>query len=172
LIDYELLGFDESGIDICEELKILRRSTLVTGRFEEADVRKRCLELGVRIIPKGLAGIVPIEFTVKRTPNAVLIDDDSLVHLTWLESARENHAELMTFKSPQDFFDAAPDLEPNTPIYIDSDLGRGLKGEVVAKDIYSLGFENIYLASGFPAEHFPAHEFPWIRNFVGKEPAV
>jgi signal transduction histidine kinase len=175
LVDYELIGFPESGLDICEELNILKQSTLVTGRYEEEEVRTRCEALDMKIVPKGLAGIAPVEISTvrpKRTPKAVLIDDDTLVRLTWLESARETQSELLAFKTPQEFFDAAPDLEPNTPIYIDSDLGLGVKGELIAKDIFALGFENIYLASGFPKEHFTRHDLTWVRDVVGKDPVV
>ena len=132
----------------------------------------RGISLGMRIIPKGLAGIVPIEIPIKRSPHAILIDDDNLVHMTWLESAREKRSELLTFKSPKEFFDAASNLEPSTPIYIDSDLGDGLKGEIIAKDIYALGFQNIYLASGHSREHFAISSMPWIRDVVGKDPAL
>jgi hypothetical protein len=108
----------------------------------------------------------------KRAPKAVLIDDDHLVRLTWLESAKEAKSELLAFTSPEEFFNAAHDLEPNTPIYIDSDLGLEQKGERIAKEIFALGFENIYLASGLPKEHFSHADLTWVRDVVGKDPAV
>lgn len=61
LIDYELLGQKKSGLDVIEELKIADKSILVTSRYEEKHIREKCQSLGVKIIPKSLAGFVPIE---------------------------------------------------------------------------------------------------------------
>lgn len=64
LIDYELLGFKETGLSLIEELGIGSRSILVTSRFDENRIVEGCRRLGVRIIPKGMAGFVPIEVAV------------------------------------------------------------------------------------------------------------
>jgi capsular polysaccharide biosynthesis protein len=56
----------------------------------------------------------------------------------------------------------------STKIYIDSDLGNNIKGEVCAKQLFDKGFHEIYLATGYSKEGFD--EMPWIMAFVGKEP--
>ncbi|MBI3535050.1 MAG: ATP-binding protein [Deltaproteobacteria bacterium] len=61
LMDYELLGFSENGLDLIEKLSLQNKSCLVTSRFEEESVLKRCQTLGVKLIPKSLAEFVPIE---------------------------------------------------------------------------------------------------------------
>lgn len=60
LVDYELLGFDQVGLDVIEELEIQSEAILVTGRYEETELRSRCNRLGVQLIPKGIAGFIPI----------------------------------------------------------------------------------------------------------------
>lgn len=60
LVDFELIGSTRTGLDLIEELKIESRSILVTSRFEEKDIKTRCATRGVRMIPKSLAGFVPI----------------------------------------------------------------------------------------------------------------
>lgn len=60
LFDHELLDQDQSGLDIIDELR-LRNAILVTSRYEEDQVRERCLQLGVQIIPKGMAAIFPMK---------------------------------------------------------------------------------------------------------------
>lgn len=60
LFDYEFCGATKNGLDIICDLKIQKHALLVTSHFEENDVRNRCAELGVRLIPKNLAGFVPI----------------------------------------------------------------------------------------------------------------
>jgi signal transduction histidine kinase len=61
LSDYEFLNHDKTGLDVIETLCIQKNSVLVTSYYEESQVRKKCAELGVKLIPKPLAGFVPIE---------------------------------------------------------------------------------------------------------------
>jgi hypothetical protein len=60
LVDFELIGSARTGLDLIEELKIEKRAILVTSRFEEKDIKRRCAARGIRMIPKSLAGFVPI----------------------------------------------------------------------------------------------------------------
>jgi signal transduction histidine kinase len=60
LMDYELLGCEENGIDLMEEFDICERSILVTSHYENVDIQKRCERLGVKLIPKSLVGFVPV----------------------------------------------------------------------------------------------------------------
>lgn len=61
LIDYELLGQSQNGLNIIESLDISSNSILVTSRYEEPDIVKRCIECKVKMIPKSLAGFIPIK---------------------------------------------------------------------------------------------------------------
>ena len=63
LMDYEISGSTESGLDLIETLGIQKQSILVTSRYEEKNIRERCESLGVRLIPKSMSGFVPIEIT-------------------------------------------------------------------------------------------------------------
>ncbi len=58
--DYELIGNRNSGLDIIERLNIKNKAILVTSNYEDEAIQKRCERLGVRMIPKELAGFVPI----------------------------------------------------------------------------------------------------------------
>ena len=79
LVDYELLGFSETGLDLIEQLSIGSQSILVTSRYEDSTIRARCECLGVRLIPKGMAGFVPINSSLMVDHfDAALIDDDFL----------------------------------------------------------------------------------------------
>lgn len=60
LVDYELVGQKDNGLDWIEALCIADRSILVTSRYDENLVMKRCSELGVKLIPKSLVALVPI----------------------------------------------------------------------------------------------------------------
>jgi hypothetical protein len=60
LIDQELLGFKETGLDLIESLRLAEQAVLVTSRYDDADVMRKCETLGVRLLPKGAAAYVPI----------------------------------------------------------------------------------------------------------------
>ncbi|HOW88848.1 MAG TPA: ATP-binding protein, partial [Elusimicrobiales bacterium] len=176
LTDHELLGYKETGLSLVEELGIGARSILVTSRYEEEDVLKSCLRLRVRMIPKGLAGLAPIEIEDDRGPDvpsprpaarAVLLDDDVLTHMNWEMAARENGVSLETFTDPGRFMAAAEAMPKDIPIYIDSGLGDGVKGERIAGELHEKGFTNLTLATGHPPERFAS--LPWLR-VIGKEP--
>ncbi len=51
---------------------------------------------------------------------------------------------------------------------IDSELGHSEpKGEDWAKELYSRGFQNIFLATGHNPDYFK--KLPWIKGIIGKE---
>lgn len=58
--DYELLGNKNNGLDIIEKYNIAGNKILVTSHYENEDIQKRCEKYNVRMIPKELAGFVPI----------------------------------------------------------------------------------------------------------------
>lgn len=187
LCDYEILGCDKTGLMVIEKLGISKQAILITSHFEEPEIRKQCEHLGVKLVPKNLSGYVPInisenpfatntdtEQAINLTPitknsiEYILIDDDEMIHKTWQIKARVGKKKIATFYSYQDFLKEADDFDRGVPVYIDSDLGDGIKGELVAKEIHEQGFKQIYLATGHSKDDFV--ELPWIFAIVGKKP--
>ncbi len=172
LSDYELLGQKETGLDLAEELGLGEQTILVTSRYEEPGILKRCGQLKVRLIPKNLAAYVPISVenaadAVPRRYDAVLIDDDVLVRKTWEIAAKQADKTLAAFAGVEGFLKEAANFGPETTIYIDNDLGDGIKGVKESLRFYDMGFRIIYLATGSEPESFPF--MPWIKQVVGKE---
>ncbi len=62
LIDYELLGFEETGLDLIEKLKLKDQAILVTSRYEEPSVIAKIIKLGIKTIPKNFAPYIPIVY--------------------------------------------------------------------------------------------------------------
>lgn len=172
LLDYELLGHAETGLSLVSELGLGSQAILVTSRFEERPILDECLQLGARMIPKGLAGFVPIRVVEAGKPDAVLVDDDPMVRKLWLSSAKRAEKALKAYTDPATLLaeleSGAIILSRDSAIYIDSKLADGIKGEDVAKTLHLRGFVNVRLATGHAPEHFPpmAH----VREVVGKEP--
>lgn len=63
LCDYQLNHQTRNGLDVIEELSIQDRAVLITGHFEEREIRERCAFLGVRMVPKELIGFIPIRIS-------------------------------------------------------------------------------------------------------------
>lgn len=167
LLDYELRGSVETGLTLAEELTLGERAILVTSRYEEKAILDECLRLNVRMIPKGLAGFVPIACPLSPHLDAVLIDDDELVHTVWRVAARTNGKTLDAFSTPKEFLAKVGRLDRKTPIYVDSKLGDGVRGEELAKELHEKGFRNLYLATGHDRDAL--RSMPWIKGIVGKE---
>ncbi|OFZ19590.1 MAG: hypothetical protein A2Z20_06455 [Bdellovibrionales bacterium RBG_16_40_8] len=169
LVDYEFLGQKQNGLDIIKTLGIGKQSILVTSRYEEPQILQTAQNMGVRMIPKGMAGLVPISFIApSESIDAILIDDDELVHMTWSGAAKDAGQSLKVFFKPEDFFVVANRTPLSANIYIDVNLADGVRGEDVAKRVYDLGCENIYLATGYDKEQFSHLTF--LKGVIGKDP--
>lgn len=174
LLDYELLGFNENGIDIAERLDLGHQAVLVTSRFEEPEVLQRCVQAKLPLIPKSAAPIVPIAHAESMTAEAaqaidcVLIDDDPIFHCAWNLRAREAGKKIRCYARPTEFLQDAALYRRVTPIHVDSDLGYALPGEHLAKTLKALCFDRVILTTGYAATDF-AH-CHWLDGVIGKEP--
>lgn len=118
---------------------------------------------------KGTAVAITLPAAAKAAAGlrAVLLDDDMLVHMNWKMAAKAAGAELKAFKTPQELAAAAETLARDIPLYIDSELGDGVKGEDIAKNLHDKGFTDITMATGHAAARFS--HLPWLK-VTGKEP--
>lgn len=170
LMDYEFLGHPLSGLDLIEKFKLENKAILVTSRFEELSIQEKCTKVGVKLIPKGMASLVPIyKSHINKYYDACLIDDDHLIRMTWELSAKNYKKSILTFDSYESFCSKAKSIENQTPIYVDVNLGNGVIGTDIAIKLYNMGYKNIYLTTGYEPS-----EIDNIPSFVtavrGKDP--
>lgn len=71
LSDYELLRQEKNGLQIIEESGI-KNTTLVTSYYANAQIRDKAAQLGVKILPKQMASVVPIEVNETRSVTSFL----------------------------------------------------------------------------------------------------
>ena len=170
LIDYEFIGQKGNGLETIERHQIQNQSLLVTSRYEEPQIQTKAQTLKLKILPKGLAPFVPITLEAQRAKlDAVLIDDDPLVHMTWNMIAETKNKNILCFATPEEFYKQANKISATTSIYIDVDLADGKRGEDVAKDVFSMGFTDIFLTTGYEASTLTKPDC--VREIVGKAPA-
>ena len=167
LCDYEFINHSYNGLDLISKLEIYKQSILVTSRYEEEGFKEKCEKMGIKMIPKNLTCFVPIKVDYfKEKPCAILIDDDLFIHSIWKMSAIDRN--IVCYEKYDDFIIEVEKYDVNTPIYIDSHLGNGQKGEEIAKHIFEIGFRDIYLETGYDSNHFP--KMDWIKGIIGKAP--
>ena len=176
LLDYELFAHRETGLSLAEELGIGERSVLVTSHYEESGILEGCRKLKMRMIPKGLAGLVPIRIddpapaadSARTLWDAVLIDDDPLARMTWKMAAERAGKKMRAFATAADFLKESDAIDRGTPVYVDAELGNGVKGDAESLRIHELGFGEIFLATGHEPGRFAA--LPHLRGVRGKNP--
>jgi signal transduction histidine kinase len=176
LFDYEFLGYRETGLTLADELSLGQRVVLVTSRYDEPEVLAGCRRLKARLIPKGLAGSVPMRVGTAapaETPerarlDAVLIDDDPLTTMVWENAASDFGKRLRTFSTPGEFFKEAGEIDRATPVYVDSNLGEGVDGGEESLRVHEMGFDEVYLTTGHEPGRF--HQLKHLSGVIGKEP--
>lgn len=166
LFDLELLGSKHTGIDLIKKFNLSKFSTLVTSHYSDHHLQKQVNDLGFKIIPKDLASDVPINLSLFKD-NVVLIDDDKLVHMSWKRALSSQNVELHSFYDVDEFLSQSDRFDFNIPMYIDSNLGNGRKGEIESEKIYLKGFTNLTIATGYDPESVQCPS--WIKRISGKE---
>jgi signal transduction histidine kinase len=167
LIDYELIGFEETGLDLIERFNLKDKAILVTSRHEEPNIRARAEKLGIKIIPKNFAPYINVLMKKPfEQPDLILIDDSQSLTQAWELCASLKNKKIATFNRSGDFKKVMSFYNKDIPIYIDSDLKEKVPGEQFAKFLYDQGFHVLYLATGYESDRFG--DLPWIKKIVSK----
>ena len=163
-IDYEFLASDITGIDLLEKIPC-KNKFLATSHIDESHIQDYCAQNSIGLIDKGSLAFLPIQ-TVNDKREAILIDDDPIIHMGWEMEAKEQGVKLTCYKTIRDFLVDASKYDHSVAVFIDSDLGDSIKGEIESEKIYNLGFKNLYLATGHQAKDIEKPK--WIKSIVGK----
>lgn len=96
----------------------------------------------------------------------ILIDNDKIIQLSWRMRASKTGKKIECYFTIDDFLNNLPSFD--VTIYIDSNLGENIKGEVEAQKLYNMGFTNVYLTTGF--SDIRIEEYPWLKGKISKSP--
>ena len=145
VLDLEIAGSDQTGLDLIRKFRLGSQATLVTSYFNESKIQIEVMRLGARILPKFMIPQVPVlgPSQVQSQINdqsfdLVLIDDDSLVHQLWMSEAKRNSQTLLAVHSEAEFFSRAVPL--NTKVFVDKNLGNGEDGAQLALKLHEHGY--------------------------------
>ncbi|MGB0452625.1 MAG: sensor histidine kinase [Bacteriovoracaceae bacterium] len=157
---------NESGLDLISELELENDSILVTSYYDDPEIRERSRNAGVSIVPKALALHLPIE-TQNDLKTVVHIDDDLLVRNIWKAGLEKKGIKYVSFDSPNELLGSLQSLSKDWSFYIDYDLSSEISGVELSEVLFSKGFKNLYLSTGFEASEF--HNVSYLKGVVGKE---
>ena len=168
--DYDL-GKEYSGLDFIIDNGLSDRSTLVTSMHQDKEIQKRCIDNGIKILPKQVFNnakttVASNEVSAELGVSHILIDDDYLMHMSWKMEADKQGLSFKSFHTVDEFIQTADEFSKDSVIYVDSNLAEGIKGEVESEKISKLGYKNIYLATGYAPEDIDKPE--WIKEVVRK----
>lgn len=96
----------------------------------------------------------------------ILVDDDELTRMTWSMKAKKSNIAFKAYASVDSFKADIQSVRKDDVLYIDSELGE-IKGETLAAELHELGFQNISMASGHPAERFAEYKF--LKSVISKK---
>lgn len=171
LIDYEFIGSDMNGLAIIHKYGISKKAYLVTNNFEDQKIKDAVKKYQVKMVPKPCVPYIKISFT-KKSPETlfyVFIDDDKSLRSAWLLAAKCADVTLECFAGADECNASLADIPKDAIFYIDSDLGEGnMCGEAYAKELYSSGYKNLYLASGM--DDASIDKCPWFKGIAPKSP--
>lgn len=178
LIDYEFINQKINGLELIEKLNLhlhlSPKTMLVTSRYDDPNIQARCRKLNIKLIPKSMAGLIPIAIEKYKIKfDWILIDDDTLVQQTWNMQAREMNVKFIGFLNFNEFKRNEDLFDSDSTIYIDSMLGRDsvgvqIKGEHLAEEIFLSGFRHIYITTGHNADFIQKNKY--IKGVLGKAP--
>jgi signal transduction histidine kinase len=171
-IDYEFLGINDTGIKLLNDLAIQKDSILITSKFNDKQVLELINKNDIKMLPKSLLetfNIINKKLDQSKI-DLVLIDDDSLTRRVWKANSKSDGRNIAVFESITDFLNHSnlSSLNKQTPIYIDSQLGDNIRGEVESEKIWELGFSNLHITTG--SERANVLETEWILSVIGKSP--
>lgn len=165
LSDFELVGEDYDGIHVISKLNHAKNSILVTARSEESEIIERCEKKGISFLSKTLMSYIPIN---RESLQIILIDDEKLCHWRWSEFCKKKGLTFYSYFSIEEFITINEKFKKENIIFLDSDLGKGERGEVDGEKIYKLGFYNLYLSTNYPKGAIAKPK--WIKSVLSKDP--
>jgi len=132
-------------------------------------------EIGGRIefqTAQGIGTTVSIVVPVRAIESAdhadlVLVDNEEMNRIAWTVLAAREGIQCKAFTSIDELLAAADSISRGTPIFLDSDLGNGKKGQDYAPLLREFGFQRIVLTTAH--EKLYGTEMPFIDEVTGKK---
>ncbi|HXH74013.1 MAG TPA: ATP-binding protein [Bacteriovoracaceae bacterium] len=165
LSDLELANDEIDGFKAISYYNQKNDSILITARSEEIEVRQKCIKEGIKLLPKNVINYIGLTLNI---PIIVLIDDDKFIQLNWANHFKKINVLFKGYYSVEEFLNNSNSIGFDSLIYIDSNLGNGIKGEVASREIFIRGFHKLFLATSYRKQDIDKPF--WIEEIYSKNP--
>ena len=158
LSDYELIEQAMYGPEVIEKSKI-KRVTMVTSRAMESEVQEMAVKMGIKLLPKDSAAMIPIVCDKKIAKGSKEVDmvwvEDNQQFIDRLVNVYYRNLKIDSYNDPYSFLENVEQYPLKTRIILDTfyddpvtkksyDIG----GPQLAKKLYDMGFTNMVICSG------------------------
>ncbi|MDO8954932.1 MAG: HAMP domain-containing sensor histidine kinase [Gammaproteobacteria bacterium] len=168
LSDYEFINASLNGLDVISTVNS-KNCILVTSHYEDKDIIQQCENLGIRLLPKNLSAYIPIKLIQEAAPvDMIFLDDNNTLTQAWEIAGASVNINVKTYNASELLLADIVNYPKDIAIYIDSDLRENVRGEDIAKQLYDMGYHELFLATGSEPENF-AH-CTWLKGIIGKIP--
>ena len=98
---------------------------------------------------------VPVQIVAADSPppDFILVDNDDFSRMAWDVKAAAHGRTIKTFSTVDELFAASDSIQKHTPIFLDSHLGNGERGQAAAPKLRHLGFKRIYVTTNYADLH-------------------
>lgn len=168
LSDYELINQRLDGLQIISQLKMHKRSILVTSHHNNQNIRELAAKVGVKILPKQLASEIRINLLERRPKkrcqesekkngivselkkiDLVLVDDDRVLVDSLASFYRNQSLMVDVYYSPKSFLEHVCQYAKDTKICVDNDFGSNqMTGIELAEQLNEAGYTRLYMFTG------------------------
>ncbi len=126
---------------------------------------------GVLTISNKLGACVEICFPkdvifLEKAP-IILIDDDKYIRHSWISLAERYNFEIKVFRGFEEFLAEIDQLDRDSEVFIDSNLGNNSRGEDLIFKVKDLGFRIVNIQTGYNESEVKIVE--GLNNIVSKE---
>lgn len=114
----------------------------------------------------GIGTVVTFSIPLAQKSKFIILDDDKYLLHRYQKMLHRFGNEAEIYNSPQDLYDNAKNLNPESIFLLDYDLGNGQVGTDVALKLNKMGMKNLYLHTGNPMTD--EMEYPFLKGILTK----
>lgn len=169
LVDHDLVGSPENGLDLIKRLGIQSRSILVTNRYDDLMILGQIKSLRCSLLPKSHISKLPIEIIAPPlgSPVIALVDDEDFFRSYWRTILTGKSRAFFDFSTREGILEYRFVLPKDALLFIDVNIASVGDGLILAQELYDLCFTHIYLCTGHDASEIKVA--PFVKEVISKE---
>lgn len=167
IFDYDLK--ESKGVDLIRKHRLQKCSTIISSHYDDPTLIEFCEFRGVRLFPKQSIESLKIEILDKKsnlsTKDVIFIDDDRELLDAFIAFVTKNKCRAFGYQDLDQFLKEKSIFSESSIFFIDLNSTTAEDGLVVSRELFSMGYKNLYILSG---EEIDTSKYFWIKELVSK----